>query len=1455
MSSRNRRTTEWVRRVTDELTDQLQKRVARRLSSAANKLLPGDVEAGLETARRVHLKRLACLVIAVLLAGAALHALHTYQVHRSAADLLAHVERCERAGDVAGADEFLRQYVRLVPGDLDALVRLALRRAETATTPLGILEASFLLERVVARDASRSDIRLLLVRKLVEIGRFGDASEQVAELQNSNPDDPEVLRLLARVETGRAHYQEAIAAYRQVIELDPGDESSYVELAELLRERLAQPEESDAVMDQLVAANSASADAYVARARYGLKHNQRQRAEQDVASATELAPQHVGALQLAAEVAIDQRRYGRGREQLERAVELAPANASLYLSLSRLDLAEGRAEQALATIQRGLEHVRDDPQLLWTLVELHTAAGRWDEATRQIEQLAGSGLSPSLVEHLKASLLYAQGDYMRASRLLERVLSRLSDRPDLEAAAASTLADCYRMMGQPDRAVVQWRRVMRLQPVWPAPRWKLVQELAAMRQFDEALAECELARALGPPEAAQWALYLRLLIRRESWRPAAEQSWENCELVRRQAEQAWPAAPELIGAVADLLAAQGNVQQAIDHLSDTVRQHPAELKLRIVLAQHYDRAGRTADAHATLDSAERELGDTAALRLARMERLDLAETPGDALQQLAAGLEGFSRHDQLNLLRGLGLAAVRLRLWDLAGQYVTQLAALADYDLGSRLLLVDLALRAKDDAALRRWVLQIRAIEGNEGLLWRYGEAWRLILAAESGTVKELPLACELLEQIRIERPSWGRVYVSIARAEELRRRAGPAIDAYQTAISLGEQDPEIISRLIWLLASQGRYIEADRMVRRLEESVAMPAAMQRLAAEVFARSGDFHAAIQQAQRYAAAHADDYLTHVWLGQLLRVMGRLEEAEAALREATRVAPQELGAWVPLLIFMVQTAQRDEANGIIAHLRVSLPRARVEPGLAVCFEVIGDLEQAEAHHRTAVAIHSEDLGVLRAAADFYARQSRWNEAAALLRRAHELEPQDASLRRSLAVALGAKGDYASWQQATKLTDSNLQEAPGSVDDRRVKATLLASRNNVRHQQAAIAILEELVSHVIPAPADRRLLAQLYAARGDRPRAQDMLLGLAAQYPNNRDYVAAYAKLSLERRDLAETEKWLERLEQLDATSLETTLLKTRLLTAQQQRAEARELLDRCVARLADSAQDVAQLDEIARCYDQIGETEAAGAVYRQYYAASAEGALPLLEWLTRHGKLDEAAAVCDEAWAKLPTEAVSALCMLLVRSHGISTDQLLRVESRLLAALQRQRDAVALRLALAALRDAQARYADAAALYQQVLQRDPQNPLALNNLAWLLSQIEGDHSAALVLIETAIQHHGPSPDLLDTRGVIRMGMGDSPRAMRDLEEAYASSPQPHIAFHLAQAYRQAGQQDRARQILRTTAAPDVVLPQLHACEHQSFRQLLTVLQDVHKDQAETPGTPRRAQNSVDTGRAGP
>ena len=136
-------------------------------------------------------------------------------------------------------------------------------------------------------------------------------------------------------------------------------------------------------------------------------------------------------------------------------------------------------------------------------------------------------------------------------------------------------------------------------------------------------------------------------------------------------------------------------------------------------------------------------------------------------------------------------------------------------------------------------------------------------------------------------------------------------------------------------------------------------------------------------------------------------------------------------------------------------------------------------------------------------------------------------------------------------------------------------------------------------------------------------------------------------------------------------------------------------------------------------------------------------------------------------------------------------------------------------LAGIRSEQRRYEEARELYQSVVKQAPGSALApilvnrllamaYNNMAWLTALKGGEGRGALAEINRAIDLIGPQADLLDTRGMIHLRLKQTNDAINDLQIAVKNAPSANKLFHLAQAYFQANDKEKARECLKQAQA---------------------------------------------------
>jgi tetratricopeptide (TPR) repeat protein len=1394
-------------------------------------------------ALKVRVLVLMLAVLAGLVGG--VHWLHGRQLRHGAPGLRARAMDLEQGGKLIQAAAYYHRYLQCMPDDIDTDARYALLLARTAQTPKQRFRAYLRLESVLRRDTGRHEVRrqAILLALHPDLERVQDAIDHLDKLMQQEKNNAQLEAWYAQAQLMDHHFDKA-AEYFQLATLhDPNDIDSYAARAGTLREHLKKPREADAEMERMVK-TVLTPTAYLMRVDYRRKFGPRDGIDKDVAEARRLAIQRDGGLKdvevllVSAAVSLDRKdRAGadEARQYLQEGLKWNPGDPRLYVKLAQAERLAGRPEEAVAALNRGLASPKlpekERPYLLWALAEVLLQARRFGEVSATVGRLREYGESEPRLDYLEARIFLGRGEWLAATQLLQKIHPALQPWPEVLQSADLLLAECYGQLEDFDLQYSYLRRAVNTDPLEPAANLSMARCLEALGKPDEALGHYRVAIPRAPQAQLSVA---RLLIEEQRRLPRERRHWDEAEEALDQAANTQTDAVGVPLLRAEILAEQGRLQEAADVLRAVRQLHRKNEQYWLGLARVAERQGGPARAAGVLAEARAALGDHAELRLANAA---LAVRRGPAavaeLNELARGLDKFTAADQRRLLIGLagafeeiGDAKSSTKLW-------RQLAEQEKYNLHVRLVLFDKALERGDTAEMDNLVAELQRIEGPDGTLWRYARARDLVTRAQKGAAQDLQAIQELLQVVAAKRPTWARVHVCQGDLEELRGQKASALAKYEQAVNrLGERNPAVLRHMLELLYQQGRYKEAKEILKLLPQK----GGLERLAAEVLYRSGEYTDALRLARQAVSLDSKDYRDHIWLGELLWAAGFRNDAEARLAHAVELAPNKPDPWVALVQVLALTGQEKKARARIAEAKAQLPAGQADLALAQCHEAVGDSKEAQGLYESALAAHPDDAAVLRGYIDFCLLGGARDKAMGLLETLLRLQGRDreeaAWAKRMLALLLTLPGNRDQAKRALQLLDlaEDTPFKPGaeeSIADLRTKAVVLANQGDRRHRLEAIQFMQEVVKRQPPSAEDLFRLAQLYEWVEDWPHARENLLRLLSGNSDDRlyyDVVAHYALLLLLRNEADLARPWLEKLEAKLPNDLRTLELRCRYLVQKQKVAEALALVR---ARAGTQSQE---LQPLAKLLEELGKYDAAEEFLRRRLdqSKSPEAALDLARFLGRRRHLREAIDLCERARHDAPMAAVAdAALSALYAARPPDPDQWKRVSTWLDEALAAADKKAELRVALALLRGLEGRYDDAVVLYQQVLEEDSRHALAMNNLAWLLAMHQNKPEEALAWLKKAEEIAGPAPDLLDTLGLVYLRLGQSAPALEALERAKAERPTALVFFHLAQAHHLARDDEAARTAWHKVQELKLSPADLHPLERPSFEKLLADL----------------------------
>lgn len=1464
--------------------------------------------------RVINLRLLLIAVVVLLVIGGGVHLLHSFQVQRNADFFLDQAEKAAKAGKPGEQAQNLQWYLKLVPDDVEATSQLGLVLADLV--PRADRPAYDTLEKALRLDPANTVARRRQVDVAIRLGRYSDARDHLLDerLLKQTLSESELLLQMGRCQEALGKYASADNAkltpdisgevargipaavwYEAAIATAPDQLRAYVDLAGLLRNRLNQKETADEWMKKLVEANPKSAEAHVYYGQYLLgQAKDTPQAEAEARRALELEPDHVNGLLLAAQCAIEEQRYDEARTHAARALELEldpRRQASLYATLADIEFRSGQSAAAIAWLEKGLEANPGNPDLLWQLTRLLIEDGQLEKAESRLAELEKTSRTPALVEFLRARKTLAQEQWLAASRQFEQARANLTPWPSIVKEVDFYLGECYRQLGNSDQQLTAYRRALSADPFWIPARAGLAEALRSMGRIEEALEEYRQIMKLGKAPAAGWIDLAQLTLLDQLRRNRTERNWSEVDGLIDRAEQANPEAPGVAILRAEALVARDQIDAARKLLEEAETRHPASIELRLARVSLAQQQRQWDEAEGLLNDAQKQLGDSVSLRLGWAQHW-LRRLGSDAkprIQELAANSDGLPKNDLPRLWEGLAVASLRTGDFELTRQLCRKISVELPNRLRIWLTLFDLAIRANDDSDLAGVVSEIHRIEGG-GPLWQYARALQLVLkwngleldSADASKRQQadadLREAMDHLASAATARPAWSLLYLLTARIHELRSQPDMALEAYTRAIDLGSREPQAIRRAIGLLYERQRYAEAYALIQRLSEQQSpFSADLARLASDVSLRLDDFDRALELA-RNNARDSTNYLDHVWLGQVLTVMGMaaqqqsaegktfLAEAEQSFRKAITLKVDAPDAWVALILFFGQTGDTEKAEAAIAEAQQKIPRGMAPLALAQCYEAMGRMDEAEKSYQQALAADPEGGVTARKVAEFYLKTGKPQPGEEQLRRIAEgkVKVEEADLvwgRRALALVLAGQGGFSNLEDGLSLVEENLNRKQIAPEDQRVKAILLSSHPKRAEREEAIRVLEDLLDKQPKAlPDDRFILARLYLTQGDWANGSRHMRALLASSGNDEKfplYVATYIRFLLDRKEIGEAELWLTRLEKSDPKSLATAML----------RAEAslhRRQADRAVAALKATldAPGLTEEDRLTRIglvasnmadlslrsqamalrearaasgEEETAETLAykeasallakeAEDLYAQYTAKRPEQELLLAAFYGRVGRVDDALAVLEQSWEKSSLNLLSVAMLVLLQETNAQPEQLKRAEAVLSAALEKHQRPAALLMLQADLRSIQSRWVEAETIYREILKSNPRNITAINNLAVLLAVQRKNLDESLKLIDDAIRMAGPSANLLDSRAMVLMAQKKPADALSVLNEVAVEGQSASLHFHRAQALYQLRNMADARVAFDAAQRAGLRPEVLHPLERPAYEQLL-------------------------------
>lgn len=395
------------------------------------------------------------------------------------------------------------------------------------------------------------------------------------------------------------------------------------------------------------------------------------------------------------------------------------------------------------------------------------------------------------------------------------------------------------------------------------------------------------------------------------------------------------------------------------------------------------------------------------------------------------------------------------------------------------------------------------------------------------------------------------------------------------------------------------------------------------------------------------------------------------------------------------------------------------------------------------------HFDLLALAALQADSATRQGLLENLLGLL----QLHPGDPQL--SFAAALLLQEDQRP-EEALAILEEHTRKRRSSA------SVMLQSRLHagLGQQEQAITILQQGVKEFPDDHRLRLLLARMLVNTEDYPGAIEHFRELARQNPDDSDIHLALALIELESGD---SDAAIAKLQWL----------------------------------LEQDPEDASAAYHLGQAYEQAGQVDEAVAAWHSIKVGDEylPARLRITRLLLEQQRIDELAAFMQNERNHYPQRALELYLLEIEALMQGHTEQAMQRANEALAEFKLNTNLLYTRAILSE------RLGDPAALeadLRSILQREPENSMALNALGYTLADRNERLDEALQLIEHAHALKPEDPAILDSLGWVHYRLGNIELAEELLRQAYAAFPDPEVAAHLGEVLWQQGKRREARDI---------------------------------------------------------